>query len=228
MAKSKKQSKSQTSIQVDLVSDFVCPWCWLGYKQFMAAADSAKPKPQVTLRPFMLDPSVPDEGMDYKDYMRAKFGEGSSDRFQSTREHLETEGEKLGLSFDFSAITRRPNSLNAHRLLKWAQGQDLGNACAEALFRAYHEEGKDIGDAATLSDIATSIGMDGSLVLELLKKDDDKLAIQQEAMFFKGLGISGVPTFIYNGNFAVQGAQPAENHKRAFREALKQPAATDD
>lgn len=210
-------------IQVDLVSDFVCPWCWLGYKQFKSAASGAKPKPLMTFRPYMLDPTVPEEGQDYRDYMIAKFGEGSKDRFKDSRAHLEKAGAELGIDFDFSAITRRPNSLNAHRLMKWAQGQDLGDTVAEGLFRAYHEEGLDIGDKDILVSIAEKAGLDGDLVRELLSRDDDKLAIQQEAMFFRGLGVSGVPTFIYNGQFAVQGAQEAEKHKKAFKEALKNP-----
>lgn len=206
-----------------MVSDFVCPWCWLGYKQFLMAAQGTKPQPEITLRPYMLDPTVPDEGMDYRDYMRAKFGDGSSDRFKSSRQHLETAGAEIGIDFDFNAITRRPNSVNAHRLLKWAQGQELATPCAIAIFKAYHEDGDDIGDPDVLCRIADEIGLDGDLVRELLSRDDDKLAIQQEAMFFKGLGVSGVPTFIYNGQFAVQGAQPPEKHRRAFKEALQQP-----
>ncbi|MGB6228692.1 MAG: DsbA family oxidoreductase [Litorimonas sp.] len=219
---------SAAPIQVDLVSDFVCPWCWLGFRQFQVAAKGARPAPELTFRPYMLDPTVPDDGRDYKNYMRAKFGEDSGDRFRDSRAHLEREGEKLGIAFDFSAITRRPNSLAAHRLLKWAQGQgegqDAGHSVAESLFRAYHEQGRDIGDADVLVDIAESNGLDGDLVRELLARDDDKLEIQQEAMFFKGLGVSGVPTFIYNGQFAVQGAQEPDKHRRAFKEALKTPA----
>lgn len=211
-------------IQVDLVSDFVCPWCWLGYKQFLSAAKGSNPKPALTFRPYMLDPTVPDAGQDYRDYMRAKFGSDSKDQFKSSRDHLEKSGVDYGIAFDFSAITRRPNSLNAHRVLKWAQGQDLGARVAGGIFKAYHEKGEDIGDIDVLVRIATTSGMDGDLVRELLSRDDDKLEIQQEIMFFRGLGISGVPTFIYNGQFAVQGAQEPGKHRRAFKEALKNPS----
>ena len=119
---------SASPVQVDMVSDFVCPWCWLGYAQYAEAARTALPPPELTFRPYMLDPSVPDEGQDYRAYMQAKFGEGSADRFKASREHLLREGEALGIHFDFDAITRRPNSLNAHRVLKWAQGQSSAKA----------------------------------------------------------------------------------------------------
>lgn len=213
-------------IQVDLVSDFVCPWCWLGYKQFAQAAKGAKPQPTLTYRPYMLDPTVPEAGQDYREYMSAKFGADSKDRLKESRERLEEAGKAFGIAFNFSAITRRPNSLNAHRLLKWAQGQDAGDAVAEAIFRAFHEDGKDIGDINVLVTIANDAGLDGGLIRDLLARDDDKLEIQQEIMFFRGLGISGVPTFIYNGQFAVQGAQDPDKHKRAFKEALKNPSTS--
>ena len=223
-----KRSKPapNAAIMVDFVSDFVCPWCWLGYAQFRAAAKGAKPKPELTFRPYLLDPTVPDEGVDNREYMAAKFGEGAKDKFAAARTTLREMGEPLGLTFNFDAVKRRPNSVHAHRLIKWAQGQDAGGAVAEGLFRAFHEEGRDIGDPAVLAEIATAAGLDGELVAELLARDDDKLAILQEAQFFRGLGVSGVPTFIYNGQFAVQGAQESAKHKRAFAEALKaQPLA---
>ena len=211
------------AIQVDLVSDFVCPWCWLGYKQFKAAEQSSRVKPQLIFRPYMLDPSVPDGGQDYREYMTAKFGADAKDRFKESRAHLETAGQDFGSAFEFSAIRRRPNTLNAHRLVKWAQGQDAGEPVSEALFKAYHEQGRDIGNQDVLIEIATEAGLDGDLVGELLARDDDKLAIQQEIMFFKGLGISGVPTFIYNGQFAVQGAQDPTTHTQAFKQARNNP-----
>jgi predicted DsbA family dithiol-disulfide isomerase len=217
-----KIAKQPPQINVDMVSDFVCPWCWLGYKQFIAAAKATKPKPTLTFRPYMLDPNVAENGEDYKSYMTAKFGDGAKDRFKESRTHLEQEGKALGIEFDFGAITRRPNSLNAHRLLKWAQGQDAGPEVAENIFRAYHENGQDIGDVPVLITIAESAGLDGDLVRDLLSGDEDKLSIMQEAQFFRGLGVSGVPTFIYNGQFAVQGAQPADTHKKAFKQAKQQ------
>jgi len=201
------------SLDTDFISDFVCPWCWLGLKQFQAAKLSTK----LTFRPYLLDPLVPREGRDYKDYMRAKFGE-NTDRFKPMREHLETEGPKHGITFRFAEMTRRPNTLDAHRLMRWAEGQDLALDCAEALFRAYFEDLRDIGDRTVLADIAASIGMDAALVTDLLASDSDETKVNEEIGFFRRLGVSGVPTFIYNGETAVQGAQDAATHRKIAKE----------
>ena len=137
------------------------------------------------------------------------------------RDHLEAAGPGAGIAFDFKAITRRPNTLNAHRLMRWAQGQDLGPACAEKLFRAYMEDGEDIGHIDVLCRIAAEIGMDADLVRELMASDRDKTDTQNEILFFRQLGVSGVPTFIYQGQMAVQGAQEAEKHRSVLAEAAK-------
>jgi len=169
----------------------------------------------------MLDATVPTEGADYRDYMTQKFGDQPDSRWKAMREHLQAAGPDVGINFDFNAITRRPNTLNAHRLMRWAQGQDSGPACAEQLFRAYMEQGQDIGDIDILCRIALEIGMDGDLVRELLMGDQDKIDVQNEILFFKGLGVSGVPTFIYGGQMAVQGAQEPDTHRKVLADAAK-------
>ena len=221
MAKRKSSKPANTAVEVDMVSDFVCPWCWLGYKQFLQAANKTKPRPNLSFRPYMLDGTVPEEGADYRDYMKTKFGDKPDSRWKQMREHLEAAGPDAGIAFDFKAITRRPNTLNAHRLMRWAQGQDLAPACAEHLFRAYMENGEDIGDLDILCRIAKDIGMDAELVRELLASDRDKIDVQNEILFFRGLGVSGVPTFIYGGQMAVQGAQPPEKHRKVLADAAK-------
>jgi len=221
MAKHKKSKPANLPVEVDMVSDFVCPWCWLGYKQFLQAADKTKPRPNLSFRPYMLDASVPEEGADYRAYMKNKFGDKPDSRWKAMREHLETAGPDAGIAFDFNAITRRPNTLNAHRLMRWAQGQDLGAACAEKLFRAYMEDGEDIGYIDVLCRIASEIGMDRDLVRELLSETRDKTEVQNEILFFRQLGVSGVPTFIYAGQMAVQGAQEAETHRKVLADAAK-------
>ncbi len=228
MAKKKSAKKSaktpKQTIQVDIVSDIVCPWCWLGVRYFQKAAKQSKHDVNLTWRPYMLDPQVPAGGVPYNDYMKKKFGtDGPSDRFKAMRDALEEAGPTVGIDFKFGQIPMRPNTLDAHRLLKWAQGQELGDAASDALFRAFFTELKDVGDHSILKEIAQEVGMDGELVAELLGKEDDKNAVREEIMFFRNLGINGVPCFIYNGQFAVQGAQPVDAHLKALDEAAKLP-----
>lgn len=219
MAKSKKSKPA--IIQVDIVSDIVCPWCWLGTRYFFKAVKQSKHTIQASWRPYMLDPTVPEGGMPYRDYMKSKFGDGPSNKFKAMREHLEKAAPDAGINFKFGDIPIRPNTLDAHRLMRWAGGQDRGDAAAEALFKAFFDELKDIGDHQVLAEIAGEIGLDASLVTDLLASDDDKNAVREEIMFFRNLGVSGVPCFIYQGQYAVQGAQEVDAHLKVMEEASK-------
>ncbi len=220
---------SHNSVHIDIVSDIVCPWCWLG-KQYLDAAirdfhDSAV---HIRWRPFQLDAGIPETGMDYKAYMHKKFGSGQSDRFKQARLHLEEAGLKVGIRFRFSELTCRPHTRKAHLLLKWAQEKDkerpgIGHACAESLFRAFFDELKDIGATEILVGIADEVGLDGDLVRELLDTGRDVEAIEQEMAYFRRLGVTSVPTFIYNGTFAISGGQPAKVHGQALKKALATP-----
>lgn len=221
-AKNKSRNNPKQPVQVDIVSDVVCPWCWLGYRLFEKAQKQYNRPVHLSWRPYMLDPTVPIEGANYKDYMRNKFGEGPSNKFKAMREMLEEKGPSLGIDFKFDNISRRPNTLNAHRVIKWAQNnEDAGTEISEKLFEAFFTQGKDIGDITLLSRLAGEVGLDADLTKDLLEGDQDVKAVQEEIMFFRGLGISGVPTFIYNGQFAVQGAQDAEIHLDAMKKAAE-------
>ena len=224
MAKRKSTKAPKQTIQVDIVSDIVCPWCWLGVRYFQKAAKQSKYDVNLTWRPYMLDPTVPEDGVPYNAYMKTKFGDGPNDRFKAMRDALEAQGPTVGIDFKFDDIPMRPNTLNAHRLLKWAQGRDLGDAASDALFRTFFTDLKDVGDHAILKEIAEEIGLDAELVEELLMKEDDKNTVREEIMYFRNLGVNGVPCFIYNGQFAVQGAQPAEAHLKALEQAANLPS----
>lgn len=211
--------KADQNIQVDIVSDIVCPWCWLGARYFHQAAKQSEHKVQLTWRPYMLDPNVREGGMNYAEYMRAKFGGGSSDKFKPMRDHLEQAAPQVGITFKFDDIPMRPNTLNAHRLMHWASGQGLATEASEALFAAFFDRLEDVGAPGVLAEIAGDIGLDKSLVAELLASDKDKAKVNDEITYFRSLGVSGVPTFIYQGQFAVQGAQPVEVHVDAMEKA---------
>lgn len=213
-------------IQVDIVSDIVCPWCWLGSRYFQNAVQESGAEVNVSWRPYMLDPAVPDAGVDYKTYMTQKFGNGPSDRFKEMRKILEDSAPKVGITFRFSELSIRPNTLKAHRLLKWAQVGGCGDAVSENLFKAQFADLEDIGDPAVLARIGFLSGMNVAGLEKRLVSDEDREAVLAEIDYFRGLGISGVPTFIYNGQFAVQGAQPVEVHKDALIRAKESPALT--
>lgn len=213
-------------VRIDLVADFVCPWCWLGWRNWLAAKRLVPDIPaEVTWRPYELDPEIPDEGAPYRDYMKAKFSGENADHWKAMRTHLETAGPGAGIEFRFDAITRRPSTINAHRLIRWARGQSAkkADAVAEGLFAAFFRDGKDIGGTDVLTDIAAEAGLDGTIVADLLATGRDKEDVRQEAAFFRQLGVTGVPSFIFEGQFAVPGAADPEVLADALRQAAGLP-----
>lgn len=215
-------------LAIDMVSDLVCPWCWLGKRRLEAAlALTPDVAVEISYRPFQLDASVPREGVPYSDYMRAKFDDGSgADRFKAMRDYLEAAAPEAGVTFRFGDIPLRANTLDAHRLVRWAQGQALGGEMKEALFRAYFDELRNIADPATLAELAEQVGLDGGLTAELLATDKDVREVEVEEAFFRRLGVTGVPTFIANGRLALPGAAEPGEIAQFLREAADLPPET--
>lgn len=209
------------TLHIEMVSDLVCPWCWVGLRRLKGAiALVPELEVEILFRPFELDPTIPAGGTDYKAYMKARFGsDQSKDRANQMRDALIQYGEEEGIPFAFDKITWRPNSFNAHRLVRWAQGQDLGLEAKEALFEAYFSKGQDIGDHETLVTIAAKIGLDANLVSDLLAGDADVDNTRQEQNLFRQMGISGVPTYIAHRQIAVQGAESSEKLARFLKTA---------
>jgi predicted DsbA family dithiol-disulfide isomerase len=213
-------------VRIDLVADFVCPWCWLGWRSWLAAKKlSPDIRTEVTWRPHELDPTLPEEGAPYRDYMKAKFSGENADRWKQMRTHLEAAGPGVGIDFRFDRIETRPSTVNAHRLMRWARGQSekKANAVAEGLFAAFFRDGADIGDPSVLLDIATEAGLKPDIVADLLATDRDKAEVREEAIFFHQLGVTGVPTFIFEGQFAVPGAADPDVLANALRDAANLP-----
>jgi predicted DsbA family dithiol-disulfide isomerase len=159
----------------------------------------------------------PPEGKDRKEYMRAKFGDG--DRLRQVHANLEEIGRNEGIAFDFDAITVSPNTLDAHRLIRWAAtaGEDVQGRAARRLFQLYFEEGKNIGDHEVLIGAARECGMDEAVVRTLLATDADRDAVRQEIDTANRMGISGVPCFLIEGRYAVMGAQGSDALAEAIR-----------
>jgi predicted DsbA family dithiol-disulfide isomerase len=193
-------------IHVDVVSDVVCPWCFIG-KRRIEHAIALAPDVAVELawRPFQLDATIPRQGLDRQEYMQRKFG--SLEKVRSISERLTAEGEKEGIGFRFDRIKRSPNTLDAHRLIRWAGAADVQGAVVEALFTRFFIEGDDIGDAAVLKAVAAEAGMDADVVGELLAGDADVARVQEEIGHAAEGGVTGVPCFIFAERLAIPGAQ---------------------
>jgi len=156
-------------MQIDIVSDTVCPWCFIGKRRLERALAMRPDVPvEIFWRPYRLDPTVPREGVDRRAYMKAKFGD--SPRSAAMGEAIRSEGAGEGIDFAFDKIAKTPNTLDSHRLIRWAAGAGVQDAVVERLFKAYFIEGRDIGDAQVLTDVAGEAGMDTALVSELLVK----------------------------------------------------------
>jgi predicted DsbA family dithiol-disulfide isomerase len=197
-------------MQIDVISDTVCPWCYIG-KRRLERAMALRPQIQfdVRWRPFQLDPATPKEGIERRAYIERKFG--SSEKIKPIHNALLEAGTAEGIAFAFDKITRTPNTINSHRLIRWAHSANVQDAVVERLFQSYFLEGADIGDIAVLAQIGADAGMDRELVEELLHSDADREKVEHEDTMARKIGISGVPTYLVGGKVLVTGAQDAEH-----------------
>ena len=196
-------------IKLDIMSDPICPWCYIGKAHLDRALEAHPDHPFVIeWHPFQLNPDMPAGGMGRREYLEAKFGgkEGAVRAYAPVVEHA----QKAGLKIDFEGMKVTPNTLDAHRLIHWAGIEGKQTAAVSALFKAYFVETRDIGDHEVLADIADGIDMDASVVLRLLGSDADRDDIAKRDAHSRKMGISSVPTFIVANQHAVPGAQPPE------------------
>lgn len=193
-------------MQIDIFSDTICPWCYVGKRRFEAAlAERPDLKPSIVWHPFELNPDMPAEGMDRDDYFMQKFG--GTDQIEAVYAPVRAAGDAVGIPFAFEKRVRIPNTARSHALIFWAQQQGRGDAMVEALFNAYFVEGRDIGENEVLADVAAAAGLDRELVTARLMSGYDLEAIRVVSRRARDLGLSGVPCFIINRKFAVVGAQ---------------------
>ncbi len=200
-------------MRIDIVSDAVCPWCYIGKRRLERALTLApQPDLEIGWRPFQLNPDMPAEGMDRKEYLRAKFGDNAGRNYDRIAEI----GREVGIPFAFDHIRRTPNTVLAHRLVRYALRAERQDAMVETLFRAYFTEGQDIGDRATLVGLAEAVGLPAAAVEEYLTSAEDEETIRAEDTFARQIGISGVPCFIIDRQYAISGAQPPEAFLEVF------------
>ncbi|MBN8631254.1 MAG: DsbA family oxidoreductase [Rhodobacterales bacterium] len=208
---------TRSAVRLDIFSDPVCPWCYVGKANLDRALAAHPEHPfQTQWHPFQLNPEMPAEGMPKRAYLEAKFG--GKARVDAMNERLREAARAAGVDLDPDRPPMMPNTLNAHRLIHWAGIEGLQSAVVAALMRAYWVEGRDIGDLDTLADIAGENGMDREATLRLLHSDadaDDIAARDQDA---RHKGVTAVPTFLIAQQYVVSGAQPTETWDEVIAE----------
>ncbi len=207
-------------MQIDFIADVVCPWCYLGWRRLhKALAMRPDIEAKVVWRPYQLDPSLPEEGVDRKAYMAAKFPD--AERRGAITKVLDDNAAEDGITWDLTAIKVSPNTNAAHRLIRWAQTAGFQDEVLEGVLAAYFSKGEDIGDPVVLADIGAAAGMDRLIILKLLSEGADKDTITREHQMAHEAGVSGVPFMIFDGKVAVSGAEPADRLVRAIDKAVE-------
>lgn len=220
------------AMYLDVFSDTICPWCYVG-KRRLERALQARPQPELKIRwrAFQLNPGMPPEGMDRKAYVEAKFG--GPERARAIYDTVRAAGSGENIPFAFASIKRTPNTLQSHRLIRFAAARGRQDETLEALFQAYFIDGRDIGDRDVLAAIAGEAGLDSADAADYLAGEADSEVVLGEDATARRSGITGVPCFIFNGRFALSGAQEPEAFFQLFDLAREEermrgeaPAAT--
>ena len=206
-------------IKLDILSDPICPWCYIGKRNLDRALEARPDHPfEIEWHPFQLNPDMPPEGMDRQAYLDAKFG----GRAQATEvyDRIGDAARAVGLDLDLGGIARTPNTIDAHRLIHWAGLEGRQTAVVTRLFKAYFEDLLDIGDRRVLGDIAEGVGLDRAMIERLFEGDGDLEDIRARDAHARARGVTGVPTFLVANQHVVPGAQPTELWLKVMDELL--------
>lgn len=216
-----RQHGRMPALSIEIVSDVVCPWCFIGHARLMRAL-SGRPDVTASIRftPFLLDPATPPEGADLRERLRTKYGVAPEAMFA----RVEAAAKESGVTLDFGKITRAPSTLGAHVLLDHAHERGTQLALADALFRAYFQDGIDIGDPARLSEIASAHGFTEGEARTLALDAAERARVREIAMTQVARGVSGVPFFVVAGRYAVPGAQDEATWARLLDRVAPRPA----
>jgi predicted DsbA family dithiol-disulfide isomerase len=208
-------------MQIEIYSDVVCPWCFIGKRRLEQALETAGYAQQahIAWRPFQLNPAMPKEGMDRRVYLDEKFG--GADARRAVEERVAKAGEADGIVFAFNRIERTPNTFDAHRLIWFAEQQGCQDEVAEALFHSYFTKGREIGNLNSLAEIASDCGLNREEVERFLASDRAVEEVRAEEATGHRLGIRGVPYFVLNGSMSISGAQSPDIFVSAIQQALK-------
>jgi predicted DsbA family dithiol-disulfide isomerase len=214
-------------VQIDFIADVICPWCFIG-KRRLARAVAMRPSIPFDIkhRPYRLDPAVPRGGLPRQPYLAARFPDDKG--LEDAHRLISAEGAKEGIVFAWNAIERTPNTIDAHRLIRWAETQGVQDDVVEKLFAAYFENGEDIGEVRVLADIADICGMDGAEIADLLDSDTDVANVERDDRLAHEMGVTGVPAMIFGGKIAVSGAREPEMLVTAIDKAAEMLAGVND
>jgi len=208
---------------IDIVSDTICPWCFIGKRRLeRALAERPHLEVQIGWRPFELNPDMPPAGLERAQYLQLKFG--GPERAQRIYASIAAAGADEGIPFAFDKIRRAPNTIASHRLIRWAAGQNVQHTVVERLFSRYFIDGDDIGEHGVLAEVAAECGMDPVLTRTLLDRGDDLDVVKAEEQVARRMGINGVPCFIIDRKYAVSGAQDPAVLLQVFDLAAREAA----
>lgn len=216
----------QQPVRIDVVSDVVCPWCFIGKHRLEKALAMRPGVPvEVHWRPYFLNDWIPREGISRGEYLTTKFG--SVDRYKGIAQRVGAAAAAVGLTYDASKMKRQPNTLDCHRLIRWAGGIGKAAEMKQRLMDLYFTEGADLTNRAVLVQAAADVGLDPEDIRAALDSDQDVAEIEREALSAKEAGIQGVPMFIFGGKFAVSGAQEPEYLAEAIDRVAQGNAAAE-
>lgn len=208
-----KQTLSNQPLRIDIVSDVVCPWCIIGYRQLAEALKQTNTEHEIHWHPFELNSNMPSEGQNLREHIMEKYG-SSKEESDASRIRMIEAGSEVGFEFNFNDDTRMHNTFNLHQLLYWAgqQGQKPMHDLKQALFSAHFTKGRNISDNAVLADIAAEVGLDRSEALAVLEEQRFAKEVRAEEQHWQQQGIQSVPAMIFNERHLVNGAQGVENY----------------
>ncbi len=213
-------------VRIDVVSDVVCPWCFIGKKRLEKALTMAPGIPvEVHFRPYFLNDWIPLEGMSRDEYLTTKFG--SPEKYKGIAQRVGMAAASEGLVYASDKISRQPNTRDAHRLIRWAEAIGKGPEMKQRLMDLYFTDGADLSEPGVLVQAAAHVGLDAAQVRADLASDKDVADIEQEVQMAKDAGITGVPMFIFGGKFAVSGAQSSEYLAQAIARAAEDAEAAE-
>ena len=213
---------SEKPLQIDIVSDVVCPWCAIGYSQLAEALKQTNTPYEIHWHPFELNPNTPAKGRNYREHIMEKYGNTAED-VQESRARMTAAGAEVGFNFQFTDDFHTYNTFNTHQVLHWADQKGRMHDLKQALFIAHFVDNRNVGDGTVLADVAASIGLDRTEALAVIEDQRFAEDVRQSVQNSKQQGIQSVPSVIFNGRHLVSGAQGVENYKNILQQLADLP-----